>query len=404
MASLVPLPDTPRVFCTMGHGCDYFKEENHHSVPRGCTFITLEECGIASKDYPRIINAFQDPLLKDALRYPENRQIRQVLSEYYGVSGSSVMRVHEQNTYYTDPLIDLWLPSEDFIYKSGTYELGRVPTQMISLLKTPYEKGLGDRLEPDHLSQARLEYIYNGSLFPSAKFAKNYRGNIRIRYSKLMTRLGPGIYYFVVCRTPCELPTYNPKWNHNHPNVRNTQFARNHKNIHRIGQLKRAWSKAIVDEKGAEHSNQRGQNENKIEAKFGKWPYSSIFTDWSRDVNFNSYKRNNWYRTIYEVLLEKFRNTKWQAKVETLLLETAPKFPYVYMPGPEVMSQEHDRIALEQERIEQQQAMRDKYGDNANQVEQLPSGGSRSTRKTYRKKVNRRTRKRSMRKRSARKI
>lgn len=409
------------VFCTMGHGCEFFMEEpNIHRVPPGCTFITLEECGITSMDYPRIMNAFQDPLLKDALRYPHIRQIREVLSEYFGVSGCSVIRVHREKTYYTNPFIDLWLPAGELIFKSGTYKLGHFPNETISLEKTPRELELGDNLEPHHLSPARVQYIYNGSVFPKADVAVNERSTIKLRYSELMYELGDGIYYFFVCRSPCEMPNYNPRWNINHPLELNTPAGHTHRNFHNRGKIRRALSKEAVRAKGDNHNNQYGKNENQIETKNGLLTYNTE-TIWAEGAIYDDFKRLMWYHKIYEALRQEFKNTHYEPIINKLLLEYEPKFPEIALPSEEVMSQEHDNLVIEQERpmMERQMANLPQSGrlPAANMV--VPQGNipavapvsavvpvqeitlgfsqhgrsRRMKRKTHRKKANRRIRK-----------
>ena len=344
----LPDPNRRRVFCFMGHGCDSFSTADRNRkfrVPQGCTFITLEECGIASKDLPRIMKAFQDPLLIDAWRYPENRQIRDVLSEYYGVSGGSVIRVHEPGSEYTDPFIDLWCPSGEYIFKSGMYELGRVPNEMIGLKMTPEERathtasiaGGGTGLLPQNLTQERCNYIYNGALFPSAHVARTNRGSIFKRYSQLMAENGNGIYYHFSCRLPCEDQRYNPRLNP-YNRILNRDRANLHNIISTTAALKRASSKgAVYDRRRLNNMNQFGLIENEIQISNGWSSYTDTFESWFVNILIDEYRRNDWYQRIYFSLLTRFSHVPNLAGMIMKLLEQGPPaFPNIPRPGPRV--------------------------------------------------------------------
>jgi hypothetical protein len=115
------LPHTRRAFCTMGHGCDVIPDQipgqpevklPEYRVPAGCTFVTVEVCGRYSStvEVSKIFEAFQDPLLKEALKYPDNDTIWRVLHDYLQIEAdeNSVLRVRTEGQLFTNPFIYLW--------------------------------------------------------------------------------------------------------------------------------------------------------------------------------------------------------------------------------------------------------------------------------------------------------
>lgn len=226
------LPPIPRVFCTMGHGCEIVPDQEGplpvaietFEVPAGCTFVTLEVVGILSGDLPKILVAFRDPMWQKALRYPDNDIIREILTEYCDIGGdkpnhiSSVIRVRNAGERFTNTHIDLWCPIAGHIFKSGTYELGNVPTdEPIVQQMTPEELALynSNSLTPAALSPERRAQIYRGSIFPTVDQI-NAGAQTGYRYIDLMTNyLGPGVYYHFACRVPCDMPDYDPQFNFN---------------------------------------------------------------------------------------------------------------------------------------------------------------------------------------------
>ena len=232
MAALVPDDNGPNVYCTMGHGCETIPDQINGApvhietfeVPAGCTFVTLEVVGIMSSDLPKILVAFRDPMWAKALRYPDNDIIREILTEYCDIGKdrpnniSSVIRVRNQGERFTNTHIDLWCPIPGYIFKSGTYQLGNVPTdEIIVQPMTPGELALynSNSLTPAALTPDRRAQLYRGSIFPTVDQI-NAGAQTGYRYIDLMTNhIGPGVYYHFACRHPCDMPSYDPQFNFN---------------------------------------------------------------------------------------------------------------------------------------------------------------------------------------------
>ena len=232
-----------RVFCTMGHGCEYVPDQIQFAppvnipefrIPDGCIFVTIEVCGIYSTDIElqKIFHAFQDPIWKEALKYPDNDKIWKILHEYLQIdtNDNSVLRVRTEGDIFTNPhisLFDVSLNGEDSEFsQSGIYELGRMPQRngrMRSFTRIPMNQDeltmFRDRREinPTEVSRQRLEQIYNGSIFPTVN--QVIEGvSTEYRYLDLMNPMigpGPGVYYHFSCRSPCELADYDPQFKFN---------------------------------------------------------------------------------------------------------------------------------------------------------------------------------------------
>lgn len=230
----------PRVFMTMGHGCDVIPDQipgqppvelPEYRVPAGCTFVTVEVCGRYSTTYEleKLFIAFQDPLWKEALKYPDNDKIWKVLHEYLQIKlddDQSVLRVRTEGDIFTNPYIELWGDANNLIFQSGIYELGNIhPARnggirpMTELRKTSHELEISKvrKLQPSDLSADKIEKLYDDSIFPT--IAEVIGGMpITYRYLDLMNSTpgpGPGVYYHFACRSPCDLEDYRPEVNYN---------------------------------------------------------------------------------------------------------------------------------------------------------------------------------------------
>jgi len=262
----------PNVFCTMGHGCDLVNE-NRKTVPEGCKYITSEICGIGSIDLPKILFAFKDPLLKDALQYPDHPKILSVLNEYFKLPAGSPLRVRNAGDSYIDSIITLWADAGNGYFKSGIYQLGNVPEGEIYRNGIP---GVMAKNHPREVNHDLYHFIYHGSIWVPPP-----DGNIQKRYSDIMHER-PGIYYHLACRSVC------------YPNVPNVE--------HRV-ELIRQQSANQIRRKGELHQlGPFGQNiRPSIRTKKGA--YIQRYIDWSHYVN-NELLRDGWQRRINIALAE----------------------------------------------------------------------------------------------------
>lgn len=191
--------DHPSVFCTIGHGCE-FPGQPAKKVPPGCMYITIGLCGMGSIDLPKILIAFRDPLLKEALQHPDYQLIWRVLNEYLGLTGDNLLRIHKAGDDYTDSFIELWSPLDRFYFKSGIYQLGR-GEEIRQPGEIYREMGEGVKMvsHPSQLEDKELlTFLYEDAIYP-----KLDRGDrVEYMYSDMMREL-PGIYYHLACRTIC---------------------------------------------------------------------------------------------------------------------------------------------------------------------------------------------------------
>ena len=262
----------PNVFCTMGHGCDMVNEDRE-IVPDGCKYITSEICGMASVDLPKILIAFRDPLLKDALQYPDHPIILSVLNEYFKLPGGSPLRIHNPGDTYTDSSISLWATAGWGYFKSGIYQLGDVPEGEI------YNAGTFDvmaKLHPREVNDELRQFIYRGSIWKPTP-----HGSLEKRYSEIM-RERPGIYYHLACRTSCEPNTTNVK--------RSIELMRQHS----ANQIRR---KGVLQQLGPFGQNIRPSVHTEKRAT------TQRYVDWLDYVN-NEHLRDGWRRRITIALAE----------------------------------------------------------------------------------------------------
>lgn len=208
------------VYCTMGHGYDLVHLDSKR-VPKGCTYVTIGLSGMTSIDLPKILYAFQDNLLKDALQYPDDEKIHRVLTEYFRLPFETPIRVHNENDLYTDSIISLWTNAGHQYFKSGIYELGRpIPTNEPFVINHfILDKAGGivmERDRPKTIAHPRdaprdlCDFVYKGSIW-KPKASENY--NVRRHYSEIMdtyrskidrVQFPNLIFYHFACRFPLE--------------------------------------------------------------------------------------------------------------------------------------------------------------------------------------------------------
>ena len=333
------LPHTRRVFCTMGHGCDVIPDQipgqplvelPEYRIPAGCTFVTVEVCGRYSTnvELSKIFEAFQDPLLREALKYPDNDTIWRVLHDYLQieVDDNSVLRVRTEGELFTNPFIHLWdatyTDNYAFLEQSGIYELGKIPllkdgrirpTAKIQMTSDELEIAKVRSLEPNDVSGDRIQSIYHGSIFPTAN---QVNGGLPImyRYLDLMNARpgpGPGVYYHFACRSPCGISDYDPRFNYNTALAAATSSAPNgsinqtkaiekvkiyheqHMIKHPVIKMMRQRSMTLAK------PGQKGRNEKNIIQK----PVTVLnSTDEWRSTIRNRKKRYEWYKIIIDEL------------------------------------------------------------------------------------------------------
>ena len=291
--------NSPRVLCTMGHGCD-FVDQPSKVVPRGCKYITIGLCGMTSIDLPKILYAFQDELVAEALKYPDDPAILSILADYFEFPFDTVMRVHNEGDIYTDSNISLWTNFITTYFKSGIYELGHIP-------KGPLYMNREDRspiTHPRNADDELYEFVYAGSLWrPETKY-----GNINIKYSELMERNVPAIYYHFACRSAC-----NPT----------------HANVNRNLKLKRQQSVSRIERSGI--NIEKGQMGQIIDPTIYLQKATRVirFAKWVNEHVTIPENRSKWTREIKNALdaIEKRRSPEMNT-VNSALAAVASNQPH----------------------------------------------------------------------------
>jgi hypothetical protein len=203
----------------MGHGHELVHLPSKQ-VPKGCTYVTIGLSGMTSIDLPKILYAFQDDLMKDALKFPDDENIHRVLTEYFRLPFDSSIRVHNEGDIYTDTIISLWTNAGPNYFKSGIYELGRPLPVGEPLYTTHYERDANRRVivdsrgipttitRPQDAPFHLFQYVYKGSIW---KPELNDDNRIRRHYSEIMntfrTKISLNdtpklIFYNFSCRFP----------------------------------------------------------------------------------------------------------------------------------------------------------------------------------------------------------
>ena len=337
----------PNVFCTMGHGCDILNEDRK-IVPDGCKYITSEICGMASVDLPKILFAFTDPLLKDALQYPDHPKILSVLNEYFKLPAGSPLRVRNAGDSYTDSIITLWGNAGWGYFKSGIYQLGGVPEGSL------YNDGTYNVMAKDHPREVNddlYHFIYNGSIWVPPP-----DGNIEKRYSQIMED-EPGIYYHLACRVICEPIT---------PNVE-----------HRAEFMRQQSSNQIIQ---SGLLNQLGPHQINIRPSIHTVKGSTMkrYSDWMGYIH-NEHRREVWRKRIATALEEIASHAEDAASNHNVLPN------YINVPIP----------AAAQESNSNGESNNATNSPLERELKEILRGkGRRTKRKTHRKKANRRTHKR----------
>lgn len=215
----LPLSNPPVVYAKNGHANDLLFE---HPVPPGCVYVTIEECGILSSNWGKLLFAFQDrpPGIRDKLRDPI--RFKYDLMSHFGRS----FHIHypEAEEYgdrtYTDCIhypFMAWNKKECEIGKSGILSLDdNIIFVDDTIPGKPYdEHKVLKTIDCDNITDEDLEKLLGGSLFPTLQMIKDdlayspvpltytYLKSIIDRYKFTQSwsfKMFPGIHYNFSCR------------------------------------------------------------------------------------------------------------------------------------------------------------------------------------------------------------
>jgi len=217
----VTAAEDSNAYFIVGHGLDNLKKFHERKrMPEGTYMVTLAECGVvthADQVY-RVIRAFSDLSNEEIIKNPLLR--KKALESLI----ENKIHIFPPGSLYPDLKVQLladWNESTYHVVKSGVYKF---PINMDSFLIGDGEKearlfrhysdlGFYGELK----DTIDTEQLYKDSLFPTveeaaAEFGKTRKINdihkaLTVSMDDIMTRVGPGIYFYIICRSAPELPT-----------------------------------------------------------------------------------------------------------------------------------------------------------------------------------------------------
>lgn len=210
-------------FIILGHGTeDITKWVERPIIPKGITLITIAECGIVttSDEVCPMVEAFSKEKNRSIFMNPlENRHKIENFMKGKGI------HIYTEGKRYPALTLQMFLdwPSDDYIkiFKSGVYsfpvntdsfQIGEGDTFCDKLFKKigPY-KGYLATIPTDYDPKIHFE----GSIIPtvdevseiikSTKKSGTIKSKLMIPLEDIFKKCGPGIYYYVICRSPKDI-------------------------------------------------------------------------------------------------------------------------------------------------------------------------------------------------------
>ncbi len=260
----------PAIFLTLGHGEDDVdvKFESRMVLPEGFTLVTLAQCGVVTKGesvHP-MMDAFTNPAMKDVLQDPLAN--KEAIS---GLVGGIPIYIYRPGDLIPDLSLHLlleWIKKSEkkmYVQQSGVYkfpvldgfDLGGAPgaegPDAKLNLKFKYIPVTWGWEKPNNfINKDEVINLYKNSLFPTQDEVngildannmefKKVKKATTYNLSTVFERLGPGVYYFVVCRSikdndsgignfTREIMAYNKNNENTHTNSVPKKFLNNHYN------------------------------------------------------------------------------------------------------------------------------------------------------------------------------
>jgi len=212
-------------FLILGHGTEELIEfPDRPELPDGVILVILQECGLVTDTDTvcPITEAFTDQANADIFRdpYTYKTQIEALL-------GGKQIHIFKSGNKYPQLFIQFFLDwkKEDHIsiFKSGTYKfpinkqsmtIGEGATFCNRLFKTigPYT-GFNHQIPADY----KPKDMFEGSVYPRTEYVNQMisethksaviKGRLTVPLENIFDNVGPGIYYYVVCRSPKDIRT-----------------------------------------------------------------------------------------------------------------------------------------------------------------------------------------------------
>jgi hypothetical protein len=225
----VPLTNPSAVYTKEGHGEDILFE---HPVPPGCIYVTIEECGILSSNWGKLLFAFEDKpegirdMLRDPIRFKKELMAHfgRSFHIHYPEAEKKGDRTYVDCIHY--PFL-AWDREETKIGKSGILSLDDNNVFVDESIPGdgPYdEEQVLKVVDSNKITDEDLHKLLDGSRFPTYQMVKDDLAYLddKITYSdlkKVMDRYAftqswsfkmfPGIHYNFSCRDIAKHPQNN---------------------------------------------------------------------------------------------------------------------------------------------------------------------------------------------------
>ena len=209
--SIVPSEERPSIYLISGHGEERAPPfKNRQQLPTGYTLVLLSKCftTLTIDIGCRMYSVFSDPAnmaqLDDPLTYKE--ELEKLLD--------APIRVY-QATDYVPTLFNNMFANIDkhkaALLKSGVFQVPNIPV-LPSVLNAREARILNVRgceqyatiiKSPAHYSKTVHKAIFDGNVYSPADQQLSYNDMIDRRFDvrDVMRRVGPGVYYYVGCRS-----------------------------------------------------------------------------------------------------------------------------------------------------------------------------------------------------------
>jgi hypothetical protein len=207
-------------FIILGHGTeDVTKWIERPVIPKGYTLITVAECGIVTTidEVCPMVEAFSKEDHRDIFMNPirHKKQIEKFMK------GKGI-HIYTEGKRYPNLALQMFLdwPAEEHvrIFKSGVYpfpidtksfQIGEGSTFCDKLFKKigPY-KGFSATMPPDydvttHFDGSEIPTVDEVSdILKTTKKSDIIKSKLTIPLEDIFKKCGPGIYYYVICRSP----------------------------------------------------------------------------------------------------------------------------------------------------------------------------------------------------------
>jgi phosphatidylethanolamine-binding protein (PEBP) family uncharacterized protein len=222
---------TPEVYMlAAGHGGEKLGERNY-KIPPGTTLVTMTKCGTPTYNdeiYEKLIDMFipaEDE--NEETTNGRKEMLLDIVSNLFEIEEvlelpPGTFRVFTEgkpcpNLSY-EPVAFVETDTLQEMYKSGIYTY---PLKSTGFFDPAGERVVHESSKGTKVDEGLLSMIYEDSVYPTISTAKRVfaasdynlfraAGALSAHIHEIMTHLGPGVYFYFVCRTPSkfDFPAY----------------------------------------------------------------------------------------------------------------------------------------------------------------------------------------------------